>query len=113
MRILLSAIAVVSLLIGCESVPKTTRDIPPAEATWMNGRRTTADGTKLKMIFESDPLTSIKGVDYKVRDGELDLWTIRGSERFQPIEFALDTSKLKLKQPWQEHVYWVGTVHWD
>jgi hypothetical protein len=102
------------LMSGCASKSPQTRDLPPQEAPWMQGRRTVADGTTLKMIFEQDSQTlRIKRIDYKVADGELYLWPIRASEAFAPVEFELDVSKLKLRQPWREHVYWVGTAHWD
>ena len=110
----ISVLAVVLLIVGCASrAPLQTRDIPVQQATWMEGRRTESDGTKLKLVFERDPLTSIKRVDYKVRDGELYIWPVHGSEKFQPIVFTLDTAKLKINEPWQEHVYWVETAHWD
>ena len=108
------ALLMVMMLVGCAERQLQTRDLTPQQAPWMQGRRTVADGAKLKMIFENDPQTlAIKRVDYKVRDGELYLWPIRASQTFEPIEFTLDTSKLKLRQPWQEHVYWVGTANWD
>jgi hypothetical protein len=107
-------IAGLALISGCAERQLQTRDLPPQEASWMQGRRTVADGTKLRIIFDSEPQElRIKRIDYKVADGELYLWPIRASEHFEPAEFTLDTTKLKLKQPWQEHVYWVGTSHWD
>src|SRR5688572_29704125 len=111
----LIALALFSMLaVGCAERQLQTRDLAPQEAPWMAGRRTVADGTKLKMIFENDPQTlAIKRIDYKVHDGELYLWPIRTGATFEPIEFTLDTSKLKLKQPWHEHVYWVGAANWD
>jgi hypothetical protein len=109
-----AVVCVAITFMGCASKPLQTRDLSPQEAPWMNGRRTVADGTKLKMIFESDSQTlRIKRIDYKVADGNLYLWPIRASEPFQPAEFTLDTKNLELSQPWQEHVYWVGTVNWD
>jgi hypothetical protein len=99
---------------GCASEPLVTQDLTPAQSQWMAGRTTSADGTKLKMRFDSEPQElRIKRVDYEVKDGDLYLWPIRASERFEAVEFTLDTAKLKLKQPWTEHVYWVGTSHWD
>ena len=115
MRISAAAVVLVAFtLIGCASKPLQTRDLSPQEASWLSGRRTVADGSKLKIVFNNDTQTlRIKRVDYKVADGELYLWPIRASEGFQPAAFTLDTAKLKLKQPWHEHVYWVGTAHWD
>jgi hypothetical protein len=107
-------VLVLILIAGCAEHALQTRDLPPQEATWMQGRRAIADGTKLRIIFDSEPQElRIKRIDYKVADGELYLWPIRASEHFEPVEFTLDTAKLDLKQPWQEHVYWVGTSHWD
>jgi len=38
---------------------------------------------------------------------------VRGHESFQPVEFSFDTKTLKIKSPWQDHVYWVETANWD
>jgi hypothetical protein len=102
------------LLSACASKPLRVRDLPASEATWMQGRETVADGSHLKMIFRHDAeRLRIDRIDYKIRDGDLYIWPVRTSELFAPIEFTLDTARLKLKQPWQEHVYWVGAVDWD
>jgi len=55
----------------------------------------------------------IDRIDYKVRDGNLYIWPVRASEPFVPVEFTMDTASLKLDKPWQDHVYWVGSVSWD
>ena len=114
MRAWVMIVTIAMLAAGCASEPLQTRDLTPQEAPWMAGRSTSADGTKLKMRFDSEPQElRIKRIDYKVEDGDLYLWPIRASERFEPVEFTLDTAKLKLKEPWTNHVYWVGTAHWD
>jgi|SRR4051812_3890431 hypothetical protein len=102
-----------SLLSSCASKTQV-RDVAPNEANWMEGRRTVADGSKLKMIFERDSeALKINRIDYKVYEGELYVWPVRESAAFVPVEFTLDTSALKLHQPWQNHVYWVAAANWD
>jgi hypothetical protein len=114
MRSWVTVVSIAVLTAGCASEELVTQDLSPAQSPWMTGRATSADGTKLKMRFDSEPRElRIKRIDYKVAEGELYLWPVRASERFEPVEFTLDTAKLKLKQPWTEHVYWVATSHWD
>jgi len=101
-------------LSACASNHWHAHDVPAAQATWTRGRKTIADGSRLKLIFESDNQTlRIERVDYKVRDGNLYIWPVRASEPFAPVEFTIDTAKMKIAQPWQDHVYWVGAVNWD
>jgi hypothetical protein len=89
-------------------------DLYPNEASWVKGRKTIADGSKLKMVFDHDQQgLLIERVDYKVYKGDLYIWPVRGDAAFQPMEFTLDTADLKLAQPWQDHVYWVGAANWD
>ena len=110
---LAAVVLTVSLLGACASKTQV-RDLTPSEANWMTGRHTVADGPKLKMIFEHDSeALRIERIDYKVYNGELYLWPVRESATFEPVEFTLDTTDLKLQAPWQDHVYWVGAANWD
>ncbi len=110
----LVVVLLASTLSACASSHWHTYDLPADKATWMQGRKTVADGTKLKMIFETDDQKmQIERIDYKVRDGNLYIWPVRESLPFEPVEFTIDTATLKLEKPWQDHVYWVGAVNWD
>ena len=102
-----------ALLSACSDKTRVN-DLNAYESSFVQGRRTVADGSKLKMIFEHDSEDlKIDRIDYKVYEGELYLWPVRASHAFEPVEFTLDTSNLKLRQPWQDHVYWVGAANWD
>jgi hypothetical protein len=117
-RLAAAAAVLIVLLIaaGCSTNPQV-RDLPRGQAGWMNGRETTRsgrDGDVLRVEFHADPQgIRIKKLDYEVHDGELYLWPVRASQPFEPVVFALDTSKLKLREPWTDHVYWVSEVRWD
>ena len=107
------AVAMLAGLSAC--APKTqVHDVPLNEATWLSGRRTIAEGSRLKMVFDKDrEALGIDRVDYKVYDGELYLWPVRASESFVPVEFTLDIASMKLRAPWAEHVYWVEAANWN
>jgi len=112
LRVCVVAVSV-ALLSACSSKPQV-HDLNAYESYWMDGRRTVADGSKLKMIFDHDSQgLKIGRVDYKVYDGDLYLWPVRDSHPFEPVEFTLDTAPLKLHQPWQDHVYWVGAANYN
>jgi hypothetical protein len=110
------AVALIALMLVLASCSTQTQvhDVPAHEATWINGRRTVADGSHLKMIFDSDGENlGIERVDFKVYEGELYLWPVRASEMFAPVTFTLDTTTMQLKSPWHEHVYWVESANWN
>ena len=110
---IVAALLVLAIAVGCSTNPQT-RDIPRQQAGWIDGRQTTRDGDLLRVAFHHDPQAiQIQKLDYEVHAGELYLWPVRASKPFEPVEFTLDTSKLKLREPWTDHVYWVSEVRWD
>jgi len=108
--ILLSCVTV-----GCSNrTPPNFRDLPPAQTGWTEGRRLWSDRRTLHVAIDSDPQGLYVGrIDYEVHNGNLYLATVRQSKPFAPAAFQIDTVGMKLKRPWQDHVYWVADVRWD
>lgn len=101
---------------GCATSP-VYDDIPPAQVRqWIGNRQLNSPvgSTMLTVSFLTDaPELSIERLGYQVRAGNLYLWPERGTHRFEPVAFNLDTAKLNLKQPWRQHVYWLIEDKWD
>jgi hypothetical protein len=114
--VLLTALAAAPVvgLSGCAS-PPAYDDVPQQQASqWIGDRQLTSKGPVLTVAFVTDPPElSIERLGYQVRKGDLYLWPIRGTHKFAPVAFDLDTSRLDLKQPWRDHVYWLLEEKWD
>jgi hypothetical protein len=100
---------------GCASKPKSIIDTPRAHDLELNQFSFYDDGDG-KLVVNYQPKEgdlALADVRKDVYDGDLYLAPQRASHPAKPREIAIDTTKLKkLRQPWQEHVYW-RTLGWS
>lgn len=100
------------IVAGCAQRPKSIIDTPREHELQLNQFNFYQDDAKLIVDYHpKDGDHPLAAVQHKVYDGELYLFARRASGAAQPREIVIDTAKLKLKQPWAEHVYW-QTLGW-
>jgi len=113
---LVMLVLLAGLVTGCAATrtPPKFRDVPPAKSAWTEGRRLWSEGRTLHVAIDDDPQgLYVSRIEYEAYDGHLYLATVRQSRPFADAKFEIDTTGLKLNQPWQDHVYWVADVRWD
>jgi hypothetical protein len=97
---------------GCAQRPKSIINTPREHELQLNQFNFYQDDAKLIVDYHpkagDQPLTD---VEHKVYGGELYLFAKRTEGEAKPREIVIDTTKLKLKQPWTDHVYW-QTLGW-